>query len=102
MDDFERQLKQALERKEPSAWFEARVMAAASRAPRRSWAFWKTRWVAAACATVALTFGVVWQQQRERQERIAGEQAAAKLQLALRITSKKLQQIETQIAEQGN
>jgi hypothetical protein len=104
MDDFEQQLKRAMARQEPPAWFEAKVMSAAARQPRRRWEFWRMRWAAAALATVALTSGIVWQHQRESQERMAGEQAAAKLELALKITSKKLQHIEEQLeaVQQGN
>jgi hypothetical protein len=104
MDDFEQQLKRAMARKEPPAWLEAKVMAAAARRPRRRWEFLRMRWAAAALATLALTSGIVWQRERERQERMAGEQAAAKLELALKVTSKKLRHIEEQLeaAQQGN
>ncbi len=105
MDDFERQLKQALERKEPPPWLEGRVLAAAAVEPvrpRRLWSsFWWTRWATVALAAVLLVTGLQWQ--RERQQQIAGERAKAQLELALKITSAKLHKIESKLQafEQG-
>ena len=106
MDEFERQLKQALERKEPPPWLEARVLAAAAAEPvrpRRWWdGVWWTRWATVAVAVVLLVSGVAWQ--REREERIAGQRAKAQLELALKITSAKLHKIESKLQtfEQGD
>ena len=75
MEDFERQLRQALSRKEQPASFEAHVFAAiaADRSARRtSW-----RWEALA-ASVLLVAGL-WAQH----EHAAGEAAKARLRLAL-------------------
>lgn len=104
MDDFERQLKSAMARKDPPAWFEARVLAAAERQPERRWQLWRPRWAVAAFASLMLVSGIAWQHEREVQERIAGERAKAQLQLALRITSQKLQHIgqELEAAQNGN
>jgi hypothetical protein len=105
MDDFEQQLREALARKEPPAWFEAKVMAAAAREPerrRRWWGDWfaagRLRWAGAALATVMVAGGIAWERERAAEERAAGEQAKAKLELALRITSAKLRQIEQRVA----
>ena len=105
MDDLERQLKDALARKDPPDWFEAKVMAAAAREPRRARGWWERwlggpalKWATAALAVIAVT-GIAWQRERLDEERIAGEAAKAKLELALRITSEKLQLIEQKIQQ---
>ena len=104
MDDFERQLKRAMARTDPPAWFEAKVLGAAGRKPAPKWRFWRLQWAVAALASVLVVSGVVWRHQRAQHERVAGEQAKAKLELALRITSQKLRQIDQQVesVQQGN
>ena len=104
MDDFERQLERALARKEPPAWFEAKVMAAIENQrehPQRWWSAWfgtgRLRLATAALATVVVIGGVAWERERMAAERAAGEEAKAKLQLALRITSAKLRTIEQRV-----
>lgn len=100
MDDLERQLQQALARQDAPPWFEEKVLRAAARQPERRSTAWfgrayPMRWATAALATLLLSGGIVWQ--HEREQRIAGEAAKAQLQLALRITSGKLQKIEKRI-----
>lgn len=100
MDDFELQLKNALSRREPPPWLEAKVLAAASREPvrlpPRTWdrlvSGMRLRWVSAAVAACLIVTGIAWQQERAAQERAAG--AKAKLELALRVTSVKLRKIK--------
>ena len=91
MEDFERQLRDALTRKEQPPAFEAKVFAAiAERASRRpvSW-----RWEALAASVLALAvFGA--QHERTVHERAAGEAAKARLQLALKITVTELAKIQ--------
>ncbi len=106
MDDFEQQLNRAMARKEPPASFEARVLAAAARDSerRRGWWAWLAqpvtlRWATVALAAVLVVTGVTWQRERER---TAGEQARAKLELALKITSEKLQRIDREIVSLQN
>lgn len=96
MDDFEQQLKHAMARKEAPAWLEAKVLAEVRRReqPARRWS---VRWAAAALATVLVSSGVLWQHERDVRDRAAGEAAKAKLELALRITRTKLQQIDRQV-----
>jgi hypothetical protein len=84
MDDFERQLKDALARKEQPPWFEAKVLAGVS--ARRSRPVF-LRWAVAAGAAAALTFSV-WTDHR------AGVQAKEQLQLALKITVTELGKIQ--------
>jgi len=101
MDDFEKQLKDAFQRQDPSADFESRVLAAASREkqkPRRWLALWMPghlRWAAALAMSLVLVAVVV--RQREVHERAAGEAAKARLELALKITSTKLKKIQDQV-----
>ncbi|WP_321477321.1 hypothetical protein [uncultured Paludibaculum sp.] len=103
-DPIENDLRQALERKDAPEWFAAGVMArvkAEGVKPRRVWfagwghpAGWM-RW-AAAVATLAVVFGGVrWEQ--VRRERVQGEQAKAKLMLALRMTGEKLRMAQVRV-----
>lgn len=109
MDDFEHQLRNALSRREPPPWLEAKVLAAASREPARvAPSAWdrlvfgaRLRWVSAAVAVCLIVTGVAWQQERAAQERVAGVNAKAKLELALKVTSVKLQRIK-QLVEAVN
>ncbi len=93
MNDLEQQLRAALERKAPSPFFESRVLGAARR--RRPAA--RLRWVWAIAAGLLAVTGVVWQHERAIQEQAAGQAAKAHLELALRITSVKLQKIQQRV-----
>jgi hypothetical protein len=86
MDWLEDELKQALERKMPSADFAARVTAAAA-AGRRSW-FAPRRWMAAAAAILLMAGGAT--EYREYRGRVARDRVL----LALRITAGKLNYIQ--------
>jgi hypothetical protein len=92
MEDFERQLKNALAPKEQPPAFEAKVFAAiaANRSARRI--IW--RWAAAIAAVLLIATGFWTQHEREVQERTAGEAAKARLQLALKITVTELSKIQ--------
>ena len=104
MDDLEQQLRNALARKDAPDWFEAKVLAAARREPavqaRRPALLW--RWVAAFAAVLLMLGGVAWQQQRAALERARGEEAKARLELALKITSMKLHKIEQKLNQVEN
>jgi hypothetical protein len=117
MDDLERQLKDALAREEAPPGFEARVMSAVNQAdgsnradarhlgerPRWQWIF------ATAAAAVVIGVGTQWEHHVateriksahfEMEEREAGEAAKAQLQLALRITSTKLEEIQRRMGD---
>lgn len=101
MEDFERQLKNALARKDAPEWFEAKVLAAVRRnggaQARRPALLW--RWASALAATVLVVGGLTWQHERAVHERVAGEAAKARLQLALKITRAQLQRIERKLTE---
>jgi hypothetical protein len=103
MNQFENELRRALQRVEPPQGFAERVLARTQTdhselAPSRWWAgFLGTRglrWAAACALSVVLaTSGFLYQRAMERRR---GEAAKEQLMLALRITSSKLQ-----VAEQG-
>jgi hypothetical protein len=106
MDWLERELSQALERKEPSADFAARVAArlapqgAATEGagpiavPRRPRIFSLPRWlpVAAAVLVIAGSGEVAW---RQHQGKVAKDQ----VMLAMRITAGKLNHIQSHMRE---
>lgn len=100
MDDFEQQLKAALARQDPSPFFEAKVLNAAKRQTRERRTTMRLRWVSAIAAGVLAISGVVWQHERAVQERAAGEAAKARLELALKITSVKLQKIQQRVSHE--
>jgi hypothetical protein len=126
MDDLERQLKDALAREGAPAGFESRVMNAVNQAaeskqagarrigdrphfgerPRWQWIF------ATAAAALVIGVGTEWEhhaamervktahlEMEHNADREAGEAAKAQLQLALRITSTKLEEIQQRISE---
>jgi hypothetical protein len=99
MDDFEKQLQAALGRKEPSPFFEARVLGAAKREARDRRASIRMWWASAVAAILIVAAGSAWQHQRSEQARedAAGRDAKARLEVALRITSVKLQKISQKV-----
>lgn len=97
MDDFEKQIKDALARKEPSPFFEARVLGAAKRQAREHRASSRMWWASAVAAALLLMTGGAWEHQRTVREEAAGKDAKARLELALKITSVKLQRISRKV-----
>jgi hypothetical protein len=97
MDDFEKQLKDALARKEPSPFFEARVLGAAKRQAQERRASSRLWWASAVAAALLVVTGSVWQHQRDLREETAGREAKARLEQALKITSVKLQRISQKV-----
>lgn len=100
MMDFEDQLRRALERKEPSADFAARVMARATQPkkplPWVNWRSWAAAGIAAGLCLGALGLEVEHRRRVEQQ----GEAARAQLIQAMHITAAKLRQIHKRV--QGN
>ena len=92
MDWLEDELKQALERKQPSPDFGARVTAAAG---RRSVLRFPVpampRWLAAAAAVLAITAAGAGYRYRQ------GHAAKDQVMLAMRITGSKLNRIQVQM-----
>jgi hypothetical protein len=97
MDDFEKQLREALAKKEPSPFFEARVLGAVKRQARERQVSGRMWWASAIAAAVLVTAGSAWQYERTVQEQAAGNEAKARLELALKITSVKLQRISRKV-----
>jgi len=122
IDDLERQLKDALAREEAPAGLEARVMSAVNQAaasnrtsaPRpRFGERPRWQWIFAAAAAVAMVgVGGEWEHHIameriktahfEMEQREAGEAAKAQLQVALRITSTKLREIQQRIGDEAH
>jgi hypothetical protein len=104
MEDFEKQIQESLRRKDPSPWLESRILAAAAERPRAR--FWQSRfrWAIALGAVVVVVSGAAWQRERviEERDRAAGMAAKERLQLALKITSVKLQQIQREVVAQND
>jgi len=97
MTEFEDQLRRALERKEPSADFTARVVARATHAKRpMTWLFGWRSWTAGAVAA-SLCLGLILETEHRRREEQQGEAAKAQLMQAMHITSVKLRQIHKKV-----
>jgi hypothetical protein len=104
MHDLENELRTALRRKQAPGDFTAHVLArveAEGKAP--SWREWMaapfTRWaVVATLFLVMLGAGAV-REWRQRQERLAGEQAKQQVELALQIAGSKLRVAEAKIQQ---
>jgi len=97
MDDFEQQIKDALAKKEPSPFFETRVLGAVKRQAREHRASSRMWWASAVAAVLLLVTGSAWQHSRTVREEAAGKEAKARLELALKITSVKLQRISRKV-----
>jgi hypothetical protein len=90
-DDFERQLRDALARQEPPGWLEARVQARAmEKRPRRG----LFRWAVATASAAAIATGLWTDHQTAVRERIEGQAAKARLQVALKVTVTELGKIQ--------
>ncbi len=91
MEDFERQLKSALARKQEPPSLEAKTFAAIAAERSGRGMFW--RWEALA-ASILVAAGLWGQYQHGVRERAAGEVAKARLQVALKITVTELSKIQ--------
>ena len=99
MEDLEKQLKSALQKQDAPEWFEARVMSAVRRAEDEKKSRPRWQWLVATAMAGVIAVGVGVEHQREVKERAAGEAAKAQLELALKITSVKLQKIQQKLNE---
>ena len=97
MDDFEKQIQEALAKKDPSPFFEARVLGAVKRQAREHRASSRMWWASAIAAVLLVMTGSAWQHERSMREEAAGKEAKARLELALKITSVKLQRISQKV-----
>ncbi len=102
MTDFEDQLRRALERRDPSPDFAARVMSRAAPQPKSrpqstAWFDWRA-WAAAAVAASLLAAATGLDiNRRDRIAREEGEEARAQLIQALSITSNELNKIHKKV-----
>jgi hypothetical protein len=108
MDEFERELQQALERRPAPPGLKRRLMAQRdANASRKGWHAWLSRagygrgWATATAALLLLAMaggGVRWELDRRQEER-RGEAAREQVLTALRITGYALNQVQTRLAE---
>jgi len=97
MTDFEDQLRRALQRKDPSADFAARVVARAVNEKRPApWANWRS-WAAIGVAASLCLGAVRLEVEHRNRVREEGEAARAKLMQAMQITSVKLHKIQKKV-----
>ena len=95
MDDFESQLRQALQRRPAPPGLKRRLME--KRRPRRPAAVWQ-RLAASLAMAAVLAGGFAW---RNREEQRKGEAARQQVLTALRITGRALDHMNTQLAAHG-
>ena len=104
-NDLERDLRQALQRKQPSPGFAARVRANLPKEKSNRWTHWLST-PALAWATVAVLFLVFGlgslAYYHHRQELARGRAARQQLMLALRITGAKLQLAQQRVQAIGS
>lgn len=102
INEFERELRQAMLRRPAPPGLKSRILAA--RNQRRSerihhrMVLWQ-RFAAAAVLVAAITGGFTWRQVHERRK---GEEARRQVFLALRITQRTLNQISDQLAARNH
>ncbi len=94
MDPMEQRLKEALQRRDPSGDFTARVLARVESEQHRPWwRGWLTvprlRWATAVVLCVLIAGGVVYEREQARR-RAEGEAAKQQVMLALRIAGAKV------------
>lgn len=108
MDEFERELRQALERRPAPPGLKRRLMAQRqANAARTGWRTWLGKlgngraWAPAAAALLLVALaggGVRWQLERQQEQR-RGEEAREQVLTALRITNHALNEVQVRLAE---
>ncbi len=97
MTDFEDQLRRALERKDPSADFAARVMARATQTKKPlAWVNWRS-WTAVGIAASLFLGALGLEVEHRRKVEHEGQAARAQLIQAMHITSAKLRRIHKRV-----
>ena len=92
MPDIEIQLRAALKRKDAPAGLAGRIIVKAE--GRRRWG--SAQWLAVAAAVLVMaTLG--WQYNAERNRRLAAENSAQQLEMALRIVADRLTKVERRV-----
>jgi hypothetical protein len=107
MNDFDRQLKNALRRCEPSANFANRVLAHVAaeksdhdlhaRSPRTLWRWPTMRWAVAAAMLLLIAGGAGYRIHEQRVEEAQALTAKRQVMLALRITNSKLRLVKERV-----
>ncbi|HEV2688427.1 MAG TPA: hypothetical protein VGV35_07725 [Bryobacteraceae bacterium] len=95
MTDFEDQLRRALERKDPSPDFAARVVARATQR-QAPWVRWRS-WAAVGIAASLLVGALGLEMEHRQRVRRQGEEARAQLLQAMQITAVKLHKIQKKV-----
>jgi hypothetical protein len=100
MEEFERELRQALERRSAPVSLKGKIMARrGARQPRRQAVAWQR--LAAALVMAAVVGGAAEWEAHLREERRRGEAAREQVLTALRITGHALDQMNRQLAAHG-
>ena len=95
MNQFDKDLHEALRRQDPPPGFAEKLLARTRSLDTRPKPSFAWRWAAAAAAVLILTAGPLIY--REHQRQLKGEKAKEQVLLALRLTGAKLQEIKTHL-----
>ena len=100
MSEFERNLHEALRRREAPPGFEARVLARTRemKQDRQTHRSWRWSWLSATAAALLVVILVALPLYRERQRQAEAVRSREELILALRITSSKLRLVQEKLS----
>ena len=93
MNQFERDLRESLRRREPPADFAAKVLARTRDTEVRSVFSW--RWLAVAALVVLMVSGTLFIQKQQQQ--VENERSKEQLMVALRITGSKMKDVQDRL-----
>ena len=93
MNQFERDLRESLRRREPPADFAAKVLARTRDTEVRSVFSW--RWLAVAALVVLMVGGTLFIQEQQRQ--VESERTKQQLMVAMRITGSKIKEVQDRL-----
>jgi class 3 adenylate cyclase len=96
MDEFERELRDAMERRPAPARLKRKIMAARAEKHRSRRMAWLERVAASMIFAAVVASAAFWHRQEEERR---GEEVKQQVFTALRITNHALQQMNTQLAE---
>ena len=93
MNQFERDLRESLRRRDPPGDFAAKVLARTRETESRSVFSW--RWLAVAALVLVMIGGTLFIQEQQRQ--VENERAKEQLMVALRITGTKVKEVQDRL-----